>query len=79
MTITGLTTKQVNMLDKIWSFEKMEDYLLWSHTLPESDRKESLSMIELLVLDQLDEDSYSYDYDTTAAQNILDKISKKAY
>ena len=50
--IEGLTTKQVEMLDKLWSFDTTDEVLEWMKSLSEEDFKMAVTLQEL-VIDQI--------------------------
>lgn len=54
ITLSGLTEKQVELLEVIWSIESMAEVEEWMNTLSESDRQLTESLIELLDLELLD-------------------------
>lgn len=54
VTIDGLTTKQVEMLDTMWNIDSAEDYTEWKETLNSTDRKMVILLEEMIVLAELD-------------------------
>ena len=72
--IEGLTTKQVEMLDKLWSFDTTDEVLEWMKSLSDEDFKMAVTLQEM-VLDQLLEQPA--EDDVTEAQSMLRKMGIK--
>lgn len=53
--IHGLNSKQINMLDKLWSIRSREDLEEWMESLNTSEFKMAIVLQELLVLEYTDE------------------------
>lgn len=73
MTIDGLTKEQVDLLDKMWSIESLDDFEVWLRSLPQSKVLQVMTLRELMILADIDEDvsnmnSYS------EAEQMLKKI-----
>ena len=55
-TIKGLTTKQVELLDKMWACDTYDEYTEFLDTLTPKQRKEAERLQTLLLIETLDED-----------------------
>lgn len=54
VTIDGLTTKQVEMLDTMWNIDSAEDYTEWKETLNSTDMNMVILLEEMIILAELD-------------------------
>ena len=73
ITIDGLTPKQVDMLNHMWSIDSFEDLLEWQASLSYEDRQMSETLVDLVTLAELDSmilEKESYD----EADVIINKI-----
>jgi hypothetical protein len=66
MTITGLTKRQVFLLDKMWSIKGIEEYEEWKSGLNEQTMNTVDSLEQLVHWAELDDISYVSD-----AQRVL--------
>jgi hypothetical protein len=58
LTITGLTTKQVSLLDEMWAIDGADEYLEWKAAQPNREEIELLEqMVVLADIDFLAEES----------------------
>jgi hypothetical protein len=76
ITIDGLNKKQVAMLDKLWSIDRSEQLNKYLATLSTEDVRIAQTLIEMIILEQIDEDTK----DQTRfpdVENLLEKIMKK--
>lgn len=55
MTIDGLTKEQVDLLDKMWSIESLDDFEVWLRSLPQSKVLQVMTLRELMILADIDE------------------------
>jgi len=72
--IEGLTTKQVEMLDKLWSFDTTDEVLEWMKSLSEEDFKMAVTLQEMVIDQLLEQPAES---DVTEAQSMLRKMGIK--
>jgi transcriptional regulator of NAD metabolism len=72
--IEGLTTKQVEILDKLWSFDTTDEVLEWMKSLSEEDFKMAVTLQELVIDQLLEQPAES---DVTEAQSMLRKMGIK--
>ena len=72
MQINGLTERQVELLDTMWSIEEFTELEEWMATLSRADRIEAQRLQQLVVLEAfeelLDKDGYP------DANRVIDKI-----
>jgi hypothetical protein len=55
ITIDGLTTQQVDMLDYMWTIDSYADLLDWQQSLSYEERQMSETLVELVTLAEIDE------------------------
>lgn len=55
INITGLSAKQKALCDQLWSLNTIEDVLEWISGLDQQHRTDAQSMMELIMLGQIDE------------------------
>lgn len=73
MQIEGLTTEQVELLDKMWSIDTHAELSAWFNTLNEAKRQEAMVLLELIELAAID-DQVDEDQDLTIAKLMLNSI-----
>ena len=71
ITITGLTKKQVELLDTMWDLVDIEDYENWRNSLDENTMNEVDTLEQMVLLAQSDEIE---DCDCEKALAYLDKF-----
>ena len=54
ITIDGVTEKQASMLDKLWSFDTMDEVLKWMDTLDAIDQQMVDVLMEMIRLEATD-------------------------
>jgi len=54
ITIDGVTEKQASMLDKLWSFDTMDEVLKWMDTLDATDQQMVDVLMEMIRLEATD-------------------------
>ena len=69
ITLTNLTQYQVNMLDKMWSIDSLEDFTQWQKSLDDEDQQLSMDLAEAVRTVMSDEV-----LDCTQANEILSKF-----
>lgn len=72
--IEGLTTKQVEMLDKLWSFDTTDEVLEWMKSLSDEDFKMAVTLQEMVIDQLLEQPAES---DVSMAQDMLRKMGIK--
>lgn len=55
ITIDGLTTRQVDMLNLMWTIDSYADLLDWQQSLSYEERQMSETLVELVALAEIDE------------------------
>lgn len=73
ITITHLTPKQKSMLEKMWATQSLDDLYEYQLSLPPDDLRLSISLVELLKvesIDQIQQETAQY----TEAQQIIQKV-----
>jgi hypothetical protein len=53
-TIDGLTIRQVQLLDIMWSIQTLDEAREWMETLDSADYLDALTLMELLELEGID-------------------------
>jgi len=76
ITIDGLNKKQVAMLDKLWSIDRSEQLNKYLATLSTEDVRMAQTLIEMIILEQIDEDTKDQTH-FPDVENLLEKIMKK--
>jgi len=76
ITIDGLNKKQVAMLDKLWSIDRSEQLNKYLATLSTKDVRMAQTLIEMIILEQIDEDTKDQTH-FPDVENLLEKIMKK--
>jgi len=71
ITITGLTKKQVELLDTMWELQDIEDYENWKSSLDEETMNEVDTLEQMVLLAQSDEIA---DCECEKAMAYLDKF-----
>jgi len=71
ITITGLTKKQVELLDTMWELQDIEDYENWKSSLDEETMNEVDTLEQMVLLAQSDEIE---DCECEKAMAYLDKF-----
>lgn len=72
--IDGLTSKQVEMLDKLWELNTTEDVINWLSSLCQEDFQIALVLQEMLIDSMLEQPA---EEDTSMAKDMLIKIGVK--
>ena len=67
--ISGLTKRQVKLLDKMWAIDSYQEYMDWKESMTEKQVQEVDTLEEMVMLAELDEVD-----DLTEANNILTKV-----
>jgi hypothetical protein len=73
--IDGLNKRQVELLNRMWDLESLDDVYAWQATLPLEDQKTCETLIELVMYAFIDEQVDS-GADLTPAREIIQKILK---
>jgi len=55
ITISGLTKRQVKLLDKMWAIDSYQDYMDWKEAMTEKQIQEVESLEEMVMLAENDE------------------------
>ncbi len=71
ITISGLTKRQVELLDTMWELKDMEDYEEWKNSLNEETMNEVDTLEQMVLLAQSDEIA---DCECEKAMAYLDKF-----
>jgi len=66
IVITGLTPKQVAMLDTMWAIDSEDDYLEWRDTLSGDEVAMADQLIQLLLV-EIDDNTNTDDLSMTTA------------
>jgi hypothetical protein len=71
VTITGLTKRQVFLLDKMWSIDSASDYEEWKSDLDEQTMNTVDTLEQLVMLAELDD---IQDTECNTARTVLSRI-----
>lgn len=55
LTIDGLSTRQVALLDRMWQFEELHELEAWQATLSAFDQQQVDLLIRLVLMAQIDD------------------------
>ena len=69
--LTGLTERQVELLDTMWSFDEHEEFLEWKHRLVRAEQRECDRLMDMVLADLADQIIVD---DLTQARKVLDKF-----
>lgn len=70
--IEGLTQRQIELLDIMWSLDSNEDLINWTDTLDPDDCREVITLAELVKLEYIEEFLEIEDF--TDALEIINQI-----
>lgn len=73
--IQGLTARQKEMLDIMWSMEELEDVEEWISTLSEREQKISEVLMQMVVLETYE--SFLEKTSTKEANDLINRIKAK--
>lgn len=73
LTITHLTTRQKALLEKLWSFDSLEDMIQYQLTLEPEDLLMSVSLVELIKVESIDQ-IQTESGDLSLSQQVLSKF-----
>ena len=69
ITISGLTKRQVKLLDKMWAIDSYQEYMDWKESMTEKQVQEVDTLEEMVMLAELDEID-----DLTEANNLILRV-----
>ena len=75
LIIHGLTARQKEMLDIMWSMEELEDVEEWISTLSEREQKISEVLMQMVVLETYE--SFLEKTSTKEANDLINRIKAK--
>jgi len=73
ITLTGLTAKQVILLNEMWSKDTQEEFDEWKETLTLSNLKQVILLSELVNLEILDQQVTDY----SMAKKLIEELKWK--
>jgi len=76
ITIDGVTEKQASMLDKLWSFDTMDEVLKWMDTLNTEDQQMVDVLMEMIRLEATDLETAEMN-SFPEVEKILKNLQKK--
>lgn len=76
MEINGLTARQVEMLDIMWSIDQLEDLDMWKSTLPKEERPIVDTLFQMIVYASIDEEFTDHEH-VQQSQDVLAKYRLK--
>ena len=75
LIIHGLTARQIEMLDIMWSMEELEDVEEWVSTLSEKEQKISEVLMQMVVLESYE--GMLEETSTKEANDLINRIKAK--
>lgn len=79
MVITGLTERELTMLNTMWSLETYDDLIEWQSSLSDADFRLSVSLQQLLLFQALDEIIEDSDVMLDDAMAVIAAVKKKLH
>jgi hypothetical protein len=76
ISIDGLTTRQILLLDIMWAMDTMDQIRSWQKNLSDRDKDDSEALLNLVAICQIDELTESSDF-FPEAWDLLDVIMNK--
>lgn len=55
VTISGLTKRQVKLLDKMWAIDSYQEYVDWKESMTQPQVQEIETLEELILLAEIDQ------------------------
>jgi hypothetical protein len=74
VTIANLTQEQVELCDKLWACDTVEDVQAFISGLPEDEQHEA-KVMQTMMLSAIIDDEVNTQDDCDVARNILDRVS----
>ena len=75
LRIDGLTNKQIQMLQHIWSYDDKDTFLVWFETLSYKDKRMVEGLLELIRLEVMENDLD--EEDMSEANTVIEQIRRK--
>lgn len=69
ITISGLTKRQVKLLDKMWAIDSYQEYMDWKESMTEAQVREVDTLEEMVMLAETDQVD-----DLTEANFVIGKV-----
>jgi len=69
--LEGLTPLQADLADRIWQLDSQEQVSEWLHTLPRNLRDQAVSLMYLITVECIDQDSLT---DLSMAQAVIRSV-----
>lgn len=78
LTIDGLSTRQVALLDRMWQFEELHELEAWQATLSAFDQQQVDLLIRLVLMAQIDDimQSVQIDHDSDPYPDANDYLQR---
>jgi hypothetical protein len=73
-TIEGLSPKQMVLADIIWGLDGMDEVLAFMSTLPKRERKECVTIVELMKMAVVEQCYDGINPDMPEAQSVLNQF-----
>ena len=74
-TITGLSPRQVDLLEIMWEFEELADMEAWKHRLSPRDQRTVDQLIRMVLLETFDAE-FAKETEFPEAMEALQRIMK---
>jgi len=74
ITLTNLTSHQVEMLDAMWTIDSAEEYLEWYELLDAEDQKTADDLQQLVIMEVIEREQFNQLEECSQARDYLKRF-----
>ena len=74
ITLTNLTSHQVEMLDAMWTIDSAEEYLEWYELLDAEDQKTADDLQQLVIMEVIEREQFKQLEECNQARDYLKRF-----
>ena len=74
ITLTNLTSHQVDMLDAMWTIDSAEEYLEWYELLDAEDQKTADDLQQLVIMEVIEREQFKQLEECNQARDYLKRF-----
>ena len=74
ITLTNLTSHQVDMLDAMWTIDSAEEYLEWYELLDTEDQKTADDLQQLVIMEVIEREQFKQLEECSQARDYLKRF-----
>ena len=74
ITLTNLTSRQVEMLDAMWTIDSAEEYLEWYELLDAEDQETADDLQRLVIMDVIEREQFKQLEECNQARDYLKRF-----